>query len=127
MGDATLGDSDPGGGGTDRLTVVMVADVPAADVASFQSYEARVLPLLRSHGGRLERRLRSTDQRFEAHLISFAANAGYQAYLADPNRVEARGILAGRGVAQRVVVVHDVPVADGVGGQGGSRSRKEPG
>lgn len=118
---AVLGDSDTGGAVTDRLTLLMVADMPAEDVASFQSYEAKVLPLLAAYGGRLERRLRSTDQTFEAHLISFAEDAGYQAFLADPDRDQARQILGERGIIQRVVVLDDVPVAHADSEQTGPR------
>ena len=91
-----------------RLTIVMVADAPAADVAAFQSYEALVLPLLDRHAGRLERRLRSADGTVEVHIVSFASRTGYESYLADPERTALRARLAGSQVGQRVVEVHDV-------------------
>lgn len=91
-----------------RLTLVVVADVPPAVVAAFQAYEAAVLPLLRRHGGRLERRLRSDEATSEVHVVSFASQEGYAAYLADPERQAHTGLLQGRGVVQRVLDVDDV-------------------
>lgn len=89
----------------------MVADLSEDDVAAFQAYEAVVLPLLARHHGALERRLRSAAGVFEAHLITFADNAGYQAYLADPARVAARRLLEGRDLQQRVILVEDVGIS----------------
>lgn len=90
------------------LTLVVVADVPAPDVDAFQEYERRVLPLLARHGGQLERRLRSHDGRAEVHVVSFATRAGYEAFLADPERAPHRALLDGAGVVQRVIEVRDV-------------------
>lgn len=95
-------------GGVSPVTLVMIADLAPGDVAAFQSYEAAVLPLLAGHGGRLERRLRSDTGTFEAHVLSFADQSGYQDYLADPRRTEARRLLEGCAVQQRVLQVHDV-------------------
>ena len=97
----------------DPLKLVMVADVAESDVAVFQAYESQVLPLLARHGGRLERRLRSADGTFEAQLISFTTDTGYQSFLADPGRVDARQALQGGEIAQRVTVVHEVPAPVG--------------
>ena len=91
-----------------RLTLVVVADVPPAAVAAFQAYEAQVLPLLRRHGGRLERRLRSDEATSEVHVVSFASRDGYASYLADPERQAHTGLLDGQGVVQRVLDVDDV-------------------
>ena len=95
-----------------RLTVVVVADVPHGAEAGFQAYESAVLPLLPRHGGRLERRLRTADARSEVHLVSFASQEGFEAYLADEERQSHRGLLDGLGVAQRVLLVQDVPTAE---------------
>lgn len=88
----------------------MLADVSAAGVAAFQNYEAHVLPLLARHGGRLERRLRSTDAQTEVHIVSFGSRAGYESYMADPQRVAQRAQLEGVELTQRVVEVDDVAV-----------------
>ena len=92
-----------------RLTLVLVVDLPEGGAAACSRYEALVLPLLPRHGGRLERRLRSADGRSEVHVVSFADRAGYQAYLADPERREHRAVLAGAEPQQRLLEVHDVP------------------
>ena len=94
-------------GGRD-LTLVMIADVGAEAVDAFQDYERKVLPLLPRHGGRLERRLRTGDGMSEVHVISFDSRAGYQAYLADPERARHRALLEAAEVAQRLLEVTDV-------------------
>ncbi len=91
-----------------RLTIVMVADVPAADVRAFQEYESLVLPLLARHAGRLDRRLRNADGTVEVHIVSFDSRAGYESYMADPERLTHRDRLSGAHVDQRVVEVRDV-------------------
>jgi hypothetical protein len=92
----------------DRLLIVMIADVPAAAAPTFQYYESRVLPLLDRHDGRLERRLRSGDGQVEVHLVSFGSRAGYESYLADPDRTAHRRLLAGVDISQRVLEMDDV-------------------
>ena len=86
----------------------MLADVSAAGIAAFQNYEAHVLPLLARHDGRLERRLRSTDAQTEVHVVSFGSRAGYDSYLADPERTAQRAQLDGIELTQRIVEVDDV-------------------
>lgn len=92
----------------ERLMIVIVADVPEGAVTAFQRYEDRVLPMLEQHGGRLERRLRTPDGRVEVHIVSFGAPAGFDSYIADPDRSAHRELLAGVDVGQRVLKVHDV-------------------
>jgi uncharacterized protein (DUF1330 family) len=92
-----------------RMLIAMVADVAPGSVERFRSYEQLVLPLLARHGGRLERRVRSTDGTTEIHLVAFHSEAGYRAYIDDPDRVAARAALDGAEVDQRVLVVSDVP------------------
>ncbi len=86
----------------------MIADVPAADVAAFQEYESRVLPLMARHGGRLERRVRSLDAQVEVHLISFETRSGLEAAMVDPERLESRRLLDGAGIVQRIHHVTDM-------------------
>ena len=91
------------------LDIVVVADVPIGAEAGFQAYESAVLPLLARHGGRLERRVRTADARTEVHLVSFATQQGHESYLADAERRSHGHLLDGLGVAQRVLLVEDVP------------------
>ncbi|SDC08545.1 hypothetical protein SAMN05660690_0480 [Geodermatophilus telluris] len=89
--------------GDGRLTVVAVLDVPPGALAAFRRYEDLVLPLLARHEGVLERRLRSADGATEVHVLSFASDAAYRGYLADPERLAHRAVLAGTPVQQRVL------------------------
>ncbi len=91
-----------------RLTLVMLADVTAEGVEAFQRYEGAVLPLLERHNGRLERRLRTADERAEVHILSFESRAAYEAYAADPERVEHRALLDEGSLAQRILEVSEV-------------------
>lgn len=91
-----------------KVTVVMVADIPSGAENRFQAYESAVLPLLPRHGGRLERRLRTGDALTEVHVLSFASQEGFDAYLADEERQSHRGVLEGLGIAQRVLLVDEV-------------------
>lgn len=88
----------------------MLADVSASAIGAFQNYEAHVLPSLAQHDGRLERRLRSTDAQTEVHIVSFGSRAGYESYLADPERTSQRAQLDGIELTQRIVQVDDVSV-----------------
>lgn len=91
------------------LTLALVVDLGAEAVEAFDAYENRVLPLLARHGGALERRLRTADGRTEIHLLSFASRAGYEAYLADPDRAALGHLLDGLDVRRQLWDVTDVP------------------
>ena len=91
-----------------RLTLVMLADVAREGVEAFQRYEAAVLPMLERHDGCLERRLRTADGQAEVHIVSFGSRAGYDAYMADPERVNHRALLEGLALTQRLLEVIDV-------------------
>jgi hypothetical protein len=75
------------------LVYVLVIHLPADGVESFQRYEAAVLPLLSDHHGRLERRLRSADERTEVHLVSFPSAEHFESYRDDPRRAEQSHLL----------------------------------
>jgi hypothetical protein len=89
----------------------MLADVAREGVDAFQRYEAAVLPMLERHDGRLERRLRTADGRAEVHIVSFGSCAGYDAYLADPERARHRALVDGVDMTQRLLEVTDVSEA----------------
>ena len=90
-----------------EVTLAVLVELDDAAVAPFDAYERQVLPLLGRHGGTLDRRLRTADGRSEVHLVSFASRAGYDAYLADPDRAALRPLLDGLDVRQRVLEVTD--------------------
>ena len=91
-----------------EVVVVPVADVGREGVGAFQRYEAAVLPMLERHDGRLERRLRTADGQAEVHIVSFGSRAGYDAYIADPERADHRTLLEGVVLTQRLLEVSDV-------------------
>ncbi|MFV2103345.1 GNAT family N-acetyltransferase [Micromonospora sp. LOL_024] len=96
---------------TDSATavrLVALVEIPAAAVEAGQQYEDTVLSLLRRHGGRVERRLRTGDGRTEAHVIRFDTRAGYEAALADPERTALRTMLGEAAPTTRVLEVHEV-------------------
>ncbi len=83
--------------------------VPAAGVEKFQSYEVEVLPILRRHGGRVERRLRGSDGQVEVHLLRFPSAEAYASYLTDPRRAAAVGAFEESGATADVQPVADLP------------------
>ena len=85
------------------VVVAVVADVPAGDTGALQEYERQVLPALESHGGRVERSLRSADNRSQVHIISFASRHNYESYL-----VDRAGAPAAAGVEPRLLDVADL-------------------
>jgi enamine deaminase RidA (YjgF/YER057c/UK114 family) len=107
-----------------RLTLALIVDLEPDAVAPFAAYERRVLPLLARHGGRLDRRLHTADGATEVHLLSFADRAGYDAYLADPDRAAAGRLLDGLDVGRRLLEVLD---SDHPGEIGGRSRRIGPG
>ena len=90
------------------FTIAVVVDLGADAVGPFDAYERRVLPLLARYGGALDRRLRTADGRTEVHVLAFADRAGYDAYVADPDRAAAGPLLDGLDVRRRLLEVHDV-------------------
>ncbi len=101
---STAADHTPVDPAPPRLRLVAIVDAPAEHAAAVRGYEDRVLALLDGHGGRLEQRLHSVDGRTEVQTISFADEAGYRAFLADPRRAAYREELGD--VAPDARVVH---------------------
>ena len=69
------------------MRLLVNIDLTGADLAMFEAYEAKVLPLLERHGGRLEMRVRSLDGSCETHLLFFPDDLSLEAYRSDPGRV----------------------------------------
>jgi hypothetical protein len=89
-----------------RLVALVEFGTDAVDAG--QRYEDAVLALLGRHGGRLERRLRTGDGNGEVHVIRFASRAGYESFLADPERAALRAALGDDAPVTRVLEVRDV-------------------
>jgi len=90
------------------VAFLMLARLPEGGLADFDAYETQVLPLLATHGGQLERRLRGLDDRVEAHVVSFPSEAAFAAYRADPRRAAAQGLLDSSGAVIELIPVRDV-------------------
>ncbi|GGX28538.1 hypothetical protein GCM10010297_57540 [Streptomyces malachitofuscus] len=90
------------------VTHLMLARLPEGGLGDFDAYESAVLPLLAEYGGRLERRLRTLDDRVEAHVITFPDNEGLAAYRADPRRSAAAPLLESSGAVIELLEVRDV-------------------
>jgi hypothetical protein len=70
------------------ILLVQTVRVPDDGIDAFRRFEAAVLPLLPEYEGRLERRLRSLDGRFEVHVVSFPSREALDGYRDDPRRHE---------------------------------------
>ncbi|MEU7750931.1 hypothetical protein AB0B57_27580 [Micromonospora sp. NPDC049101] len=90
------------------LTLVALVEFPVGAEAAGQRYEDTVLALLGRHGGHLDRRLRGTDGQTEVHVIHFEGRAGYESFLADPERAALRTALGEAAPTTRVIEVHEV-------------------
>ncbi|MGA4725832.1 hypothetical protein ACPB67_00275 [Micromonospora taraxaci] len=95
---------------TAGLTLVAIVEFAAGAETAGQRYEDAVLSLLERHGGHLDRRLHGTDGQTEVHMIRFDSRAGYESFLADPDRAALRGALGDSAPTTRVIEVHE-PVA----------------
>lgn len=87
---------------------LVTIDLTAADLAAFEAYEARVLPLLARHGGRLEARVRALDGSSETHLLFFPDAEAFEAYRCDPARLAAQDAWAACGATSVVTGVETV-------------------
>lgn len=89
------------------LTLVAVVEFAAGAETAGQRYEDVVLSLLERHGGHLDRRLHGTDGQTEVHVIRFDSRAGYESFLADPDRAALRSALGAAAPTTRVIEVHE--------------------
>jgi hypothetical protein len=90
------------------LMFLMIARIPDGGLPDFDAYESAVLPLLAEHGGRLERRLRATDDGLEAHVVTFPGQAAFDAYRADSRRAAATPLLEASAAMIELHEVEDV-------------------
>jgi uncharacterized protein (DUF1330 family) len=91
-----------------RLTSVLIARVPPDGIASYQAYEAAVLPLLSEFGGLLERRLRNSDGTIEVHIVSFDSDQNRQRFRSDPRRASFAHLFEASAARNEVFAVTDV-------------------
>jgi hypothetical protein len=91
-----------------ELLLVAIVEFAPAGTAAGQRYEDTVLGLLDRHGGSVERRMRSMDSATEVHIIRFRSRAGYESFMADPDRLDHRGRIGDAAPTTRVLEVSDL-------------------
>ncbi len=89
--------------------IVALVEMAAGHCEAGGRYEDEVLALLGRHGGSVERRLRTGDGCAEVQILVFESRAGYEAVLADPERLSLRAALGDAAPTTRVLEVSDVP------------------
>jgi hypothetical protein len=90
------------------LLLVAVVEMASGQEEAGQRYEDDVLTLLPRHGGTLERRMRDAGGGSEVHVIRFASRAGYDSFMADPDRLALRADLGDAAPTTRVLEVQDL-------------------
>lgn len=95
---------------SDKLIMVMNAHIPIEGVAHFRAYEEAVLPLLKEHGGKLERRLSNGDGTVETHILSFKDKASFEKYCYDPKRLEHTKLFDDSGAQTELRQMMDVEI-----------------
>ncbi|HEX6682683.1 MAG TPA: hypothetical protein VF062_07810 [Candidatus Limnocylindrales bacterium] len=93
---------------TTEILLVAIVEMAPGHAEAGQAYEDAVLGLLDRHGGTVERRMRDNDSPGEVHVIRFSSRAGYEAALADPDRLAMREKLGEAAPTTRVIEVRDV-------------------
>lgn len=91
-----------------ELLLVAIVEMAPANTAAGQRYEDTVLGLLDRHGGSVERRMRSIDSATEVHIIRFRSRAGYESFMADPDRLDYRGRIGDAAPTTRVLEVREL-------------------
>jgi predicted O-methyltransferase YrrM len=66
---------------------LVTIDLADADLGAFERYEAAVLGLVPSHGGRVELRVQALDRRTETHLLYFPGEDAFERFRSDPARL----------------------------------------
>lgn len=94
--------------GESELLLVAIVEMASGHEIAGQEYEDAVLALLDRHGGRVERRMRSTDSAAEVHVIRFQSRAGYESFMVDPDRLASRAKTGDAAPTTRVLEVHDL-------------------
>ncbi|MBD2871997.1 hypothetical protein [Paenibacillus arenilitoris] len=87
---------------------VMSAKIPESGIEKFNEYESRVLPLLKEHGGILERRLQSHDRLKELHIIRLPSIQSFENYRDDPRRSQYTSLLVESGAATELTIMNDL-------------------
>lgn len=92
----------------EELLLVAIVEMAPGNATTGQRYEDTVLGLLDRHGGSVERRMRSMDSATEVHIIRFRSRAGYESFMADPDRLDYRDRIGGAAPTTRVLEVREL-------------------
>jgi hypothetical protein len=90
-----------------ELLLVAIVEMAPGNTAAGQRYDT-VLGLLDRHGASVERRMRSMDSATEVHIIRFRSRAGYESFMADPDRLGYRGRIGDAAPTTRVLEVREL-------------------
>lgn len=93
------------------MRLLVTIDLVGADLEAFERYEAIVLALVAKHGGRVECRVRTLDDKQEFHLLGFADEAAYDAFRSDPERLAAQTLWAASGARSERIEVRSLEEA----------------
>jgi hypothetical protein len=91
-----------------ELLLIAIVEMAPGSAATGHKYEDTVLGLLDQHGGAVERRMRSMDSATEVHIIRFRSRAGYESFMADPDRLEYRDKIGDAAPTTRVLEVREL-------------------
>lgn len=87
---------------------LVVIDLTSANTDLFESYERKVMPLLRKYEARLELSVRSVDGATETHVLYFPDAMRFQGFLSDPVRTALKDELIRTGVISTISDVEQV-------------------
>jgi hypothetical protein len=90
------------------VILTFVARVPHHGVDDFLNYERQIIPVLIEHGGQIERRLRSTDERVEIKVVRFPSQDAYDALTRDYRCLAAKPLLDQSDAKVEVFAVQDL-------------------
>jgi hypothetical protein len=85
-----------------------VARVPHHGVDDFLNYERQIIPVVLEHGGRIEQRLRSVDERVEIKIVRFPSRDAYEALVRDYRCLAAQPLLDNSQATVEVFAVTEV-------------------
>jgi len=90
------------------VTLTFVARVPHHGVDDFLKYERHIIPVVIEHGGLIERRLRSVDERVEIKVVRFPSQDAYEALARDYRCLAAQPLLESSEATVEVFAVQDL-------------------
>ncbi|WP_284638296.1 hypothetical protein [Paenibacillus silviterrae] len=87
---------------------VMTAKIPEEGIEKFNDYESRVIPLLKEHGAKLQKRLQSIDRLNEVHIIWFPSSQFFDNFRNDPRRSQFAYLLEESGATTHLMIMNEL-------------------